>query len=177
MRKKAAICAALVLIAGGIVTTTTASAVAAVARFQISSRYNNRCLTVSDFNTANGAGVLMVDCQGAASQLWSWEPEQPLHLRNAHSNKCLTAAWGNGDNGAALHMWDCQRDWGSQMFYLPGASPEEDGRVRTMRNPNRCVEISGANWWQGANVQLWDCASGGGTNHQRWNVPTPNSAA
>lgn len=123
---------------------------------------------MSDFNAGNGAGVLMVDCQGAASQLWNWDPAQPLHLRNVHTGKCLTVAWGNGDNGAALHSFDCNKDWGSQMFYRPASTPAEVGRLRTMMSPNRCVEISGANWWQGANVQLWDCNGG---NHQLWNAP------
>ncbi|RAS63309.1 ricin-type beta-trefoil lectin protein [Lentzea atacamensis] len=108
------------------------SAGAAESGFQISSPHNNRCLTVSDYNAANGAGVLMVDGQGATSQLWNWDPQQPLHLRNVHSNKRLTAAWCNGENGAALHMWHCNRDWGSQMFYRPASTPEEVGRLRTM---------------------------------------------
>jgi hypothetical protein len=168
MRKKAAVFAALALLAGTVFATTTASAGAAASGFQISSRLNNRCLTVSDFNSGNGAGVLMVDCQGAASQLWNWDSAQPLHLRNVHTGKCLTVAWGNGDNGAALHSFDCNKDWGAQMFYRPAATPAEVGRLRTMLSPNRCVEISGANWWQGANVQLWDCNGG---NHQLWNAP------
>jgi hypothetical protein len=162
MKKKAAVLAALALVIGGVLATTSASAGATQSGVQISSQFNNRCLTVSDFNTANGAGVLMVDCQGAASQLWNWDLGR---LRNVHSNKCLTVAWGNGERGAALHMWDCQ-DWVSQKFYRPG-SPGNLGRVQTFLSGNRCVEIAGANWWQGASVQLWDCHEG---RNQFWNA-------
>ena len=164
MKRKSAVFAVLALIAGCVLATTTASAGAAQSGFPIVSRHSWKCLTVSDHNTGNGAGVLMVDCLGQSNQLWRWDG---LNLRNIHTDRCLTAAWGNGENGAALHMWDCH-GWYAQMFYRPASHDYEVGRIRSMQGGNRCVEIAGANPYQGASVQLWDCHTG--ANHY-WNAP------
>jgi hypothetical protein len=164
MRKKAAVLAALALVIGGVFATTSASAGATVIGQPIISKLNSLCLTVSDNNTGNGAGVIMVDCHGQLNQLWYWDNG---HLRNSQTDKCLTVAWGNPEAGAALHMWDCQPAWNNQTFYRPGASPVEEGRIRTTLGGNRCVDISGGNRWQGASVQLWDCHEGA---NDYWNV-------
>lgn len=164
LKRKAAVLAALTLVAGGVFATTAASAGAAQSTFQISSRFNNRCMTAA--TGANGAGVIMVDCQGAVTQRWWWDG---LRLRNADGGRCLTAAWGNGANGAALQMFDCQQNGPAhQLFYRPASHDYEVGRLRSWLSGNRCVEIAGGNWWQGASVQLWDCHTGG--NHY-WNAP------
>lgn len=161
LMRKTALLASLALVAGGILVTTSASA-GAQAGFEISSRLNKRCLTAS--TGANGAGVIVVDCQGAITQRWYWDG---LKLRNADGGRCLTAAWGNGDNGAALQMYDCQPGSNAfQMFYRPASHSYEVGRVRSWMSGNRCVEIAGTNWWNGASVQLWDCHTG--ANHY-WN--------
>ena len=165
MRKKTAVLAALALVIGGVFATTSASAGAAQAGSPLISRLNGLCLTVSDGNTGLGAGVIMVDCRGHSNQLWYWESN--LRLRSVQTNKCLTVAWGNNDNGASLHMWDCQSDWGSQMFYRPWSTPEEQGHIRSFMGGNRCIDISGGNNRPGASVQLWDCHLGA---NNYWNV-------
>jgi hypothetical protein len=154
MKRRAAIFAVLALIAGTVFASTSASAGAAMDGAMIRSQQSNLCLTVSDYNTGNGAGVLMVECQNAPHQLWWWDG---LNLRSVHTNKCLTAAWDNVGDGAALHMWDCH-GWYSQMFYRPGG--EHLGRIRQIRSPNPCVEVAGGNMGQGASVQLWGCHNG-----------------
>ncbi|MEV6238997.1 RICIN domain-containing protein [Lentzea sp. NPDC051838] len=163
MRKKAAIFAALALIAGTIFTTTTASAGAAQDGQLLRSYLNTSlCLTVSDGNVGNGAGVIMTECSVTdTGQRWFWDG---LNLRSVQSLRCLTAAWNNVGDGAALHMWDC-RGWYAQMFYRPGG--ENLGRIQQIQSPNPCVEVSGANPRAGASVQLWTCH--GGSNH-RWTV-------
>ena len=163
LMRKTAVLASLALVAGGVLVTTSASA-GAQATFQISSRFNNRCLTAS--TGANGAGIIVVDCQNAPTQRWYWDS---LRLRNADGGRCLTAAWGNGANGAALQMYDCQPNSPAhQTFYRPASHSYEVGRIRSWMSGNRCVEIAGANWWNGASVQLWDCQTG---NHHYWNAP------
>lgn len=163
MRKIAAL-ASLALVAGGVLVTSSASAGAAQATFQLTSRYNGRCMTAA--TGANGAGIIMVDCQGALTQRWWWDG---LRLRNADGGRCLTAAWGNLDNGGALQMYDCQASSpANQIFYRPASRPEEVGRLRSWQYGNRCVEMAGSNWWNGASVQLWDCHGGG---NQYWNAP------
>ena len=163
LKRKATFMAALTLVAGGVLVTTSSSAEAQTT-FQVSSRFNNRCMTAS--TGQNGAGIIMVDCQNAPTQRWYWDG---LRLRNADGGRCLTAAWGNGDNGAHLQMYDCQaNNPAHQLFYRPASHDYEVGRIRSWLYGNRCVEIAGANWWQGASVQLWDCHGGG---NQYWNAP------
>ncbi len=153
--RKIALLASLAVVSGSLLATSSTTA-GAQTGFQILSRHNNRCLTASTAH--EGAGVIMVDCQGAQTQRWYWDG---LKLRNSTTGKCLSAAWGNGDNGAALHMSDC---WAGdnlfQMFYRPASHDYEVGRMRSFLGGNRCVEISGGNWWNGASVQLWDCHTG-----------------
>ena len=49
--RKAAVLASLALVAGGVLVSTSASAGAAQTTFQISSRFNNRCLTAATGQT------------------------------------------------------------------------------------------------------------------------------
>ncbi|SEQ71968.1 Ricin-type beta-trefoil lectin domain-containing protein [Lentzea xinjiangensis] len=161
--RKIALLASLALVSGGLLVTSSTSA-GAQAGFQILSRHNNRCMTAATEH--EGAGVIMVDCQGAATQRWYWDG---LRLRNVSTGKCLSAAWGNGENGGALQMFGCWADNNAfQLFYRPASHDYEVGRMRSWLGGNRCVEISGSNWWSGATVQLWDCHTG--ANHYWYQV-------
>jgi hypothetical protein len=145
-----------------VVATTSASASPAQEQaqavgFLVPADMNNRCLTVAQGNTGNGAGVMMLDCTGSSAQRWSWSGE---NLKSDVSGKCLDVAFSNGDNGAMLNMFDCNGSWNAQRWYWNG------GELRNRIN-NKCLTIPAANWWQGASVTLWDCVNG---RDQKWHT-------
>lgn len=145
-----------------IVATTSASAAPAQEQaqavgFLIPADMNNRCLTVAQGNTGNGAGLMMLDCTGSSAQRWSWSGE---NLKSDVSGRCLDVAFGNGDNGAMLNMFDCQSSWKQQQWHWNG------NELRNRIN-EKCLTIPGANWWQGATVSLWDCVN---AREQKWHT-------
>ncbi|MEV6242383.1 RICIN domain-containing protein [Lentzea sp. NPDC051838] len=142
--------------------TTSASAAptqeqAQAVGFLIPADMNNRCLTVAQGNTGNGAGLMMLDCTGSPAQRWSWQGES---LRSDVSGKCLDVAFSNGDNGGMLNMFECHGDWPAQRWHWNG------NELRNRIN-EKCLTIPGANWWQGATVSLWDCVN---AREQKWHT-------
>jgi hypothetical protein len=145
---------------GAVVATNSASAAPVqeqAAAFQISPDMNNRCLTVAQGNTGNGAGVMILDCTGSPGQKWTWQGDV---LRSELSGKCLDVAFANGDNGAMLNMFDCHGDWPAQRWFWSGN--ELHNRIN-----NKCLTVPGANYWQGASVTLWECVNG---RDQKWHI-------
>jgi alpha-galactosidase len=116
---------------------------------------SGRCLDVDGASTANGAGVLLGDCQTAARQLWtSWSGGE---IR-VYGDKCLDAERSGTANGTRVLIWTCN---GQANQRWTAAS---DGSVRN-QNANLCLDAEGAATGNGTRLLLWTC---NGQANQRW---------
>jgi Ricin-type beta-trefoil lectin domain len=97
MRRAAAGALAIALLMAG-----AAPATASPDYHLIHSRLSNKCLTVYDSNTADGAKVVTWTCVGYANQQWYWDGEE---LRSKLNDKCLYST--NTADGSEVRMWTC----------------------------------------------------------------------
>lgn len=79
--------------------------------FEIKTRTTSRCLDVSDNSTANGASVIVRDCNGRLSQHWQ-KIDSPrgygtVSFRALHSDKCLEVYGFSKAYGGKVVQWDC----------------------------------------------------------------------
>ncbi|HUS16436.1 MAG TPA: RICIN domain-containing protein, partial [Chloroflexia bacterium] len=63
------------------------------------------CLDVSSRSTADGAQVLIWDCNGQSNQLWRFNGDGSITAVGA--NKCLDVPNNSTANGVKLQIWSC----------------------------------------------------------------------
>jgi hypothetical protein len=64
-----------------------------------------KCLDVVNGGTANGTAVQLWDCNGTASQTWTWRDDGTLY--NPPSGRCLDDPNNAQTAGDQLRIWDC----------------------------------------------------------------------
>ncbi|MDA0637785.1 ricin-type beta-trefoil lectin domain protein [Nonomuraea sp. MCN248] len=116
---------------------------------------SNRCLDVNGASQANGAQVLIWDCNGQANQQWTVTSAGELRV---YGTKCLDVNGGGTADGSAVIIWDCNGQ-NNQKWRL-----NADGSI-TAVGANKCLDVSGAGTANGTRAQIWTCH--GGAN-QKW---------
>ncbi|WP_245966870.1 lectin [Sphaerisporangium album] len=116
---------------------------------------SGRCLDVNGASQANGAQVLIWDCNGQANQQWTSTASSELRV---YGGKCLDVNGGGTADGTPVIIWDCNGQ-NNQKWRL-----NADGTI-TAVGANKCLDVSGAGTANGTTVQIWSC--NGGAN-QRW---------
>ncbi|MGI5270452.1 PQQ-dependent sugar dehydrogenase [Nonomuraea sp. CA-218870] len=114
---------------------------------------SNRCLDVNGASQANGAQVLIWDCNGQANQQWTVTSAGELRV---YGGKCLDVNGGGTADGSAVIIWDCNGQ-NNQKWRL-----NADGSI-TAVGANKCLEVNGTA--NGTRARIWTCT--GGTS-QRW---------
>jgi len=126
----------------------------------------NKCIDLSNGNTANGSGMQLWDCQsGQKNQIWIYDiAHQAIHS-GLGFDKCMEIHNGNFIDGANIDLWDCNETNGQKWLIedFPSSIPSgTNNRIRLALNPDKCFDISGAGTANGTNIQLWDCFSTNG---------------
>jgi agarase len=77
--------------------------------YEIVNRANHRCLAVAGRSEADGANVIVEDCDAGPNQYWARGTPAVgvISLRALHSNKCLDVARLSRDYGANVQQWTC----------------------------------------------------------------------
>ncbi|GAA3451681.1 RICIN domain-containing protein [Dactylosporangium matsuzakiense] len=76
--------------------------------FQFVNAADNRCLSVSNNSSDNGAQVWIWDCHADTGQLWKLVGDNGgYRLLNPNSNKCASISGGNPAPGTIMVIWDC----------------------------------------------------------------------
>jgi hypothetical protein len=77
--------------------------------YEIVNRANHRCLAVADRSQADGANVIVEDCDAGPNQYWAigYPSTGTISLRALHSNQCLDVAGLSKAYGANVQQWNC----------------------------------------------------------------------
>ncbi len=118
----------------------------------------DRCLDVSNSETALGTNVQSWDCNASLAQEWLLTPRGELRSALA-PNRCLDVSNAETAWGTNVQLWECN-DSAAQRWTLTSA-----GEVRSAVGFNLCLDVSNSSPDWGANVQLWGC---NGSAAQRW---------
>ncbi|WP_182909865.1 lectin [Microbispora sp. H13382] len=116
---------------------------------------SGRCLDVNGASQANGATVLIWDCNGQNNQKWTSTSASELRV---YGNKCLDVNGGGTADGSAVIIWDCNGQNNQKWRF------NSDGSI-TAVGANKCLDVSGNGTANGTRVQIWSCT--GGAN-QKW---------
>ncbi|GLW22555.1 lectin [Microbispora triticiradicis] len=116
---------------------------------------SGRCLDVNGASQANGATVLIWDCNGQSNQQWTATSASELRV---YGNKCLDVNGGGTADGTSVIIWDCNGQ-NNQKWRI-----NSDGTI-TAVGAGKCLDVSGAGTANGTRVQIWTC--NGGSN-QKW---------
>ncbi|MFJ4678446.1 RICIN domain-containing protein [Kitasatospora sp. NPDC088783] len=123
---------------------------------------SGKCLEVTDWSTANGAGIRQWDCTGGANQNWTWDGQG--RWVNQYSGKCMEIKdWSTGPGGVA-DQWDCTAGANQKWDILSA----DGGSYQFIQNRNSglYLEILGWNTQNGAVADQWSLSSGA---NQKWN--------
>jgi hypothetical protein len=115
----------------------------------------NKCVDVRYGQTANGTPIQLYDCNGTASQRWTFTDGSIRAFV-----KCMDVTWAGRLNGTRIQLYDCNGT-GAQVWQIYGAG---------LRNPQsgRCLDVPGANSANWTQLQIYDC---NGTAAQIWRLP------
>ncbi|MDH6129241.1 ricin-type beta-trefoil lectin domain protein [Kitasatospora sp. GP82] len=122
----------------------------------VASALPGKCLDDNGDSTVNGTAVQLWDCNGGASQVWTWS-----NGALTHDGKCLDATGQGSANGTLMEIWDCNGGANQQW------TPQSDGTLKGTQS-GRCLDDPAASLTNGTRLELWDC--NGGSN-QRWTLP------
>jgi alpha-galactosidase len=114
-----------------------------------------RCLDVTGASQANGAAVIIWDCNGQANQSWSASSSQELRV---YGVKCLDVSGGGTANGTAVIIWDCNGQPNQQWRF------NTNGTI-TAVGANKCLDLAGGATANNTRAVIWDC---NGSASQRW---------
>ncbi|MGI5270451.1 ricin-type beta-trefoil lectin domain protein [Nonomuraea sp. CA-218870] len=114
---------------------------------------SNRCLDVNGASQANGAQVLIWDCNGQANQQWTATSAGELRV---YGGKCLDVNGAGTADGTAVIIWDCNGQNNQKWRH------NADGSI-TAVGANKCLDVSATA--NGTRTQIWTCH--GGAN-QKW---------
>jgi hypothetical protein len=122
--------------------------------YVITVKHSNKCLSIVDGSTSNGANVIQKTYGGCDDQKW--------HLRHlgyygyyeisgTHSGKCLEVANSRTEDGVNVR----QNEWegtDNQKWYLEPVSGEAGHYAIKNKNSNKCLDVAGASTANDANV-------------------------
>ncbi|QIY66658.1 RICIN domain-containing protein [Streptomyces sp. RPA4-2] len=123
------------------------------------------CLDVTGNGTANGTPVQMWECNGGASQKWTYNG----YKLQAANGKCLDLEGNNNTNGTKLQIWDCEEIPGQRWHMSPSGSlrhmTDQDDRSKDI-----CMNDLNGQTANGSTVAAWACGSADNrdTPSQNW---------
>ncbi len=132
--------------------------------FMLSSARSNKCLSVADASTDDGARVIQETCDETAyNQHWSFflTDDDYYVVVARHTDKCLTAARGRGP----VVQQDCAAGNPDQQWTFPYVGG--NNYLAVSRNSGRCLTVSGTGTAEGAAVVQRACV---GIAGQQWRL-------
>jgi len=115
---------------------------------------NSKCLAAP--TNANGAPVVVTDCDGSASQSWTRSGFNLI----IYGNKCLDVTGGSTANGVKMQLFTCSPGNANQQFTIFGTTIAWTAK-------GKCLDLTSGILTNGNVVQMWSCTGG---KNQVWNV-------
>jgi len=116
---------------------------------------SGRCLDVLGGSQAGGTQVQLWDCNGAASQQWTYSSAGELRV---FSGDCLDASGQGTSPGTKAIIWSCNGQQNQRWQF------NANGTITGVQS-GLCLDATGAGTANGTLIELWTC--NGGSN-QRW---------
>ncbi|MFG2847179.1 ricin-type beta-trefoil lectin domain protein [Kitasatospora sp. NPDC048296] len=122
----------------------------------VTSALPGKCVDDNANSSVSGTAVQLWDCNGGASQTWTWS-----NGTLTHNGKCLDVTGQGTANGAPVELWDCNGGTNQQW------TPQPDGTLKGTQS-DRCLDDPAATLTNGTRLEIWDCNSG---TNQQWKLP------
>ncbi|MCB0535668.1 MAG: ricin-type beta-trefoil lectin domain protein, partial [Saprospiraceae bacterium] len=120
----------------------------------------NKCLDISNYNTANGTNIQLSECKDHPAQYFTFDG-RTIKVQ-AHPDKCLDLTQSEASKGNNIQLWDCNGTDAQNWIY--------DGFAKAFRSAidiNKCLDVTESNFSNATNIQLWDC---NGTDAQQFEI-------
>lgn len=141
--------------------------------FSIHNWAAGKCLDLSNGNPYDGAYIQLYQCNGTASQQWSFDTNTCtidngtrycLLRSGVNSGYCLDADGNNINNGGKVQLWQC--NGGDNQKWAPFSSSQGGVAFYLWAGSNLVLDAnSSCTGSDGCNIQIW--TYWGGSN-QRW---------
>ena len=137
---------------------------------------SNKCLTVANGSTANGAKLIIKTCDASYMQRFGMGSNNSL----TYAGRCIdvpalpepsytpnpilgTKTSPNlPGNGSQLQVWQCVSNQYSQKWMFVGA-------LKSNAYPSKCMDLHMGGTENGESIQIWDCP--GENENQTWYIP------
>ncbi|MEU7905922.1 LamG-like jellyroll fold domain-containing protein [Actinoplanes sp. NPDC049118] len=131
---------------------------------------SGRCLDAESGGSANGKRVVLADCSGTGSQIWSLTADGQLKFVNGTTSRCMRES--GSDAGSGVFVQDCSATAADQKWRLTG-----DGRIASQES-GKCLNPSGNGTANATWLTIWTCDRPYQA-HQTWSgsVHSPMTAA
>lgn len=136
--------------------------------FMVSSTRSNKCLSVADASTADGAPLIQETCDDTAyNQHWSFFITDDGHyiMVARHSDKCLTVAGASTADNAPAVQQSCVSGDHSQQWSFPYVGG--NNYLAVARHSGKCLTVAGTGTADGAPVIQHTCL---GSTNQQWRL-------
>ena len=126
--------------------------------YVITVKHSNKCLSIVDGSTRNGANVVQKPYWGCDDQKWHLKHlgyYGYYEITGTHSGKCLEVANSRTEDGVNVR----QNEWegtDNQKWYLEPVSGEAGHYAIKNKNSNKCLDVAGASTDNGANVDQYE---------------------
>ncbi|SEL87829.1 ricin-type beta-trefoil lectin domain protein [Streptacidiphilus jiangxiensis] len=122
----------------------------------ITSALPGTCVDDAGDSAVDGTAVQLWDCDGAASQVWTWS-----NGTLTHDGKCLDVTGQGTTDGTLVELWDCNGGPNQQW------TPQPDGTLKGTQS-GLCLDDPAAGVTNGTRLEIWDCNDGA---NQQWKLP------
>ena len=114
-------------------------------------------LCVVPSSSAEGAGLIVADCDSHPDIVWTSDGKQ---LHNAATEFCADVTDGETQSGALVQVWGCYDSNPNQVYTISG------GSIRWTGGGNMCLDLTDGQGVQGTKIQTWSCFEG--NSNQQW---------
>lgn len=133
---------------------------------RVVSDWSDKCVSISDWSTADGAAQIQWDCSTtSANQQWNLVPASggAFQLRSEWSDKCLSITGASAADGATAEQVTCGSGSAQRWTLRPGPR-NHDYLVNV--NSGRCLSVADWSTANGGALVQWAC--GAGSANQLW---------
>ncbi|WP_203734089.1 ricin-type beta-trefoil lectin domain protein [Paractinoplanes durhamensis] len=110
-----------------------------------------QCLTVPYNSSLNGLVLVLSDCTGGPSQVFTWTTGRQIQVTSGGVVKCLDTQDQGGSNGDDLIINSCNSTYATQKWDV-----QVDGQI-TNDYSGLCLDSVGDGSQSGAAMQIWAC--------------------
>jgi len=149
------------------------------------------CMDVAGGRSDNGNKIQAWECTGSVSQLFSYDPDEPMpqiKWMGGAQNKCLDVHFGNTDNFADVVLYDCHPmdhpDRSNQAFIGDDLGRSGwAGQIKWQPHPEKCLDLNdgvvGSVSQSNSKVVTHSCHNFGDQDwdHQMWNAINKDDVA